>query len=308
MPSLDEYVVQPQHIEQGVVALKQRQRKLSLWCMLSAVLFIASSISYFLQHDFVYSFFGLSTEIQQLHMPMSVDANLASLGHQPDYFLNLLSWFGWLVLKIMVSFIGAFILVHYARKIHFFYVRFQSFILKFVAWLIAFILLWSGLTYVQYDLKDDESEAFQQIVHYDKNIQQSEIAQYLQQSQIQMPVKHYLLAQTALLHQPVDKNAAIPHVLALVQAEKTDSHFIEYGFKPEQLWTMQHQLYGKTLTPMAASVEKQVQQAAQFTKVMQFFSLILMLLMAVLSLVLFGLTRQLKARTLRIEQRLQSES
>ena len=154
MPSLDEYVVQPQHIEQGVVALKQRQRKLSLWCMLSAVLFIASSISYFLQHDFVYSFFGLSTEIQQLHMPMSVDANLASLGHQPDYFLNLLSWFGWLVLKIMVSFIGAFVLVHYARKIHFFYVRFQSFILNFVAWLIAFILLWSGLTYVQYDLKD----------------------------------------------------------------------------------------------------------------------------------------------------------
>ncbi len=53
-----------------------------------------------------------------------------------------------------------------------------------MAWLIAFILLWSGLTYVQYDLKDDESEAFQQIVHYDKNIQQSEIAQYLQQSQI----------------------------------------------------------------------------------------------------------------------------
>ena len=97
-------------------------------------------------------------------------------------------------------------------------------------------------------------------------------------------------------------------MLALVQADKTDSHFIEYGFKPEQLWTMQHQIYGKTLTPMAASVEKQVQQATQFTKVMQFFSLILMLLMAVLSLLLFGLTRQLKARTLRIEQRMQSES
>jgi hypothetical protein len=52
LSSLDEYVVPPQHIEQGVVALKQRQRKLSLWCMLSAVLFIASSISYFLQPDF----------------------------------------------------------------------------------------------------------------------------------------------------------------------------------------------------------------------------------------------------------------
>lgn len=306
MPSLDEYVVQPKHLEQGVATLKQRQRKLSLWCMVSVILLVVSGVSYFLQQDFVYSFFGLTTEIQQLHMPMSVDENLASLGQQPDYFLNLLSWFGWLVLKIMVSFVGAFVLVHYARKIHFFYVRFQSFILKFVAWLIAFILLWSGLTYVQYDLKDDEHEAFQKIVYYDKNIQQSELAHYLQESDIQLPVKHYLLAQTALLHQPVDKNAAIPHVLALVQAEKNDSHFIEYGFKPEQLWTMQHQLYGKTLTPMAASVEKQAQQAAQFTTVMQFFSLILILMMAVISTVLFGLTRQLKARTLRIEQRMQS--
>ena len=69
MPSLDEYVVQPQHIEQGVVALKQRQRKLSLWCMLSAALFIASSISYFLQPDFVYSFFGLSAEYSNYICP-----------------------------------------------------------------------------------------------------------------------------------------------------------------------------------------------------------------------------------------------
>ena len=307
MSSLDEYEVQPQHIEQGVVALKQRQRKLSLWCMVSAVLLIASGIGYFLQQDLVYSFFGLTTEVQQLHMPMSVDANLASLGHQPDYFLNLLSWFGWLVLKIMLSFIGAFVLVHYARKIHFFYVRFQSFVLKFVAWLIAFIVLWSGLTYLQYDLKDDEHEDFQKIVHYDKNIQHSEIAQYLQQSEMEATVKHYLLAQTALLHQPVDKNTAIPHVLALVQAEKNDPNFIEYGFKPEQLWTMQHQLYGKTLTPMAASVEKQVEQAEQLTSVTQFFSIILMVLSAILTIVLFGLTRQLQARTLRIEQRMQQK-
>ena len=51
--------------------------------------------------------FGLSTQLQQLHLPVSVDANLASIGGSPDYFFVLLSWFGWLILKIF-SFIGAF--------------------------------------------------------------------------------------------------------------------------------------------------------------------------------------------------------
>ncbi|MDN5525723.1 hypothetical protein [Acinetobacter sp.] len=304
MPRLDEYAVNPQQIESGVVVLKKRQRNLMLLAMTSSTIFLASVVALFLQHDFVYSFFGISTELKQLHMPMSVDANLAELGQHTDYFSNLLSWFGWLILKLFVSFVGAFFVIHFLKKIRFFYIRFQSFILKFVGWIIAFVVLWSGLTYLQYDLNDDDRDVYAEAIQYDKNIQQSELAQYLQQADVDAPVKAYLLAQTALLHKPVDKDTAIPQVLALVKAEKTDPNFIEYGFKPEQLWIMQHQLYGKTLTPMAESVSKQVQQAEKMSVVAKFFIIVISVLFAILSLVLFFLAQHLKARIVRVEQRI----
>lgn len=304
MPRLDEYAVNPQQIESGVVVLKKRQRNVMLLAMTSSTIFLASVVALFLQHDFVYSFFGISTELKQLHMPMSVDANLAELGQHTDYFNNLLSWFGWLILKLFVSFVGAFFVIHFLKKIRFFYIRFQSFILKFVGWIIAFVVLWSGLTYLQYDLNNDDHDVYAKATQYDKNIQQSELAQYLQQADVDAPVKAYLLAQTALLHKPVDKDSAIPQVLALVKAEKTDPNFIEYGFKPEQLWTMQHQLYGKTLTPMAESVSKQVQQAEQMSVVAKFFIIVISVLFAILSLVLFFLAQHLKARIVRVEQRI----
>ena len=304
MPPLDEYAVNPQQIESGVVALKKRQRNVMLLCISSTTIFLASVVALFLQHDFVYSFFGVTTELKQLHMPISIDSHLAALGQHSDYFTSLLSWFGWLILKLFVSFVGAFFVIHFLKKIRFFHIRFQSFILKFVGWLIALIVLWSGLTYLQYDLKHDENDAYAKAIQYDKNIQQSELAQYLQQADLDEPVKAYLLAQTALLHKPVDKDAAIPQVLALVKAEKSDPHFIEYGFKPEQLWTMQHQLYGKTLTPMAESVSRQVDQAAQISAFVKILIIAIVIVSAVLSLILFFLAQHLKGRALRVEQRL----
>ena len=305
MPPLDEYAVNLQQIENGVVMLKKRQRNVMLWAITSSTIFLASVVAFFLQHDFVYSFFGITTELKQLHIPLSVDANLAELGQHRDYFSNLLSWFGWLILKLFVSFMGAFFVIHFLKKIRFFYVRFQSFILKFVGWLIAFILLWSGLTYLQYDLNNEENEAYSDVIHYDKNIQQSELAQYLQRSNVDEPVKAYLLAQAALLHTPVDKDAAIPQVLALVKAEKTDPDFFEYGFKPEQLWTMQHQLYGQSLTPMAKIVSRQVAQAEQMSSVVQILIIAAAILFGILSAILLLLSQHLKRRIFRVEQRMQ---
>ncbi len=116
---------------------------------------------------------------------------------------------------------------------------------------------------MQHDRQDDTQQVYAKIVHYEKHIQESELARYLQNADMAAPVKAYLLAQTALMHHPADKDAAIPQVLTLVKAEQQDPQFLQYGFKPEQLWTMQQQVYGKALTPMAQSVQKQVQQAQQ---------------------------------------------
>lgn len=304
MPPLDEYAVNPQEIKQGVVALKKRQRNLMLLGLTTSTVCIASVIGLFFQQELVYGFFGLSTQLQQLHLPVSVDANLASIGDSPDYFFALLSWFGWLILKIFASFIGAFFLVGLLKKFRFFYVRFQSFILKFVGWLISFIVIWSGLTYWQYDLRNDREDAYQQVVHYDSNINDSEVARYLVDSDIASPVKSYLLAQTALLHKPVDLSAARPYVAQVVEAERQDNKFEQYGFKPEQIWTMQQQVYGKSLTPVAQSVDRQAQQAEQVSKITNVIIIGIAILFALLSLIIFVLANSIKGRSLRIEQRI----
>lgn len=304
MPPLNEYAVNPQEIRQGVVALKKRQRNLMLLGLTTSTVCIASVIGLFFQQELVYGFFGLSTQLQQLHLPVSVDANLASIGDSPDYFFALLSWFGWLILKIFASFIGAFFLVGLLKKFRFFYVRFQSFILKFVGWLISFIVIWSGLTYWQYDLRNDREDAYQQVVYYDSNINDSEVARYLVDSNIASPVKSYLLAQTALLHKPVDLSAARPYVAQVVEAERQDNKFEQYGFKPEQIWTMQQQVYGKSLTPVAQSVDRQAQQAEQVSKITNVIIIGIAILFALLSLIIFALANSIKGRSLRIEQRI----
>lgn len=305
MPPLDEYAVNPREIEQGVVALKNRQHRLMLLGVTTTTVAIVSIIGLFLHQELVYGFFGLSTEVQQLHLPVSVDANLASIGDSPDYFLNLLSWFGWLILKLFSSFIGAFFVMHFLKKIRYFYVKFQSFVQKFVGWLLAFILIWSGLTYWQHDLNGDHDDAYQKVVYYDSNINDSEMARYLSETEeVAAPVKSYLLAQTALLHNPADLSAARPHVLRLIQAEKNDRNFEEYGFKPEQLWTMQQQVYGKTMTPLAETVTPQVQQASRLESWVKILIWMVLSVSVVLSLIFYGLANIIKKRSLRIEQRI----
>ena len=209
-----------------------------------------------------------------------------------------------MILKIFASFIGAFFLVGLLKKFRFFYVRFQSFILKFVGWLISFIVIWSGLTYWQYDLRNDREDVYQQVVYYDSNINDSEVARYLVDSDIASPVKSYLLAQTALLHKPVDLSAARPYVAQVVEAERQDNKFEQYGFKPEQIWTMQQQVYGKSLTPVAQSVDRQAQQAEQVSKITNVIIIGIVILFALLSLIIFVLANSIKGRSLRIEQRI----
>lgn len=301
MSPLDEYTLSQQQIEQGVAVLKKRQRNLMLLVVTTSTIFVASVLSIFIQHDLIYSFFGLSTEVKQLHLVPSLNVNI----DQPaDYFISLLSWFGWFVLKVFVSFIGAFFVIHFLKKIRFFYIRFQSFVLKFVGWLIAFILLWSALTYVQYDGGDEKASAIEKIVKYESNIQESEIAQYLKNANLPPAVNDYMLAQTALLHKPADKALAMMFTQKLVNAEKNDPKFLEYGFKPEQIWTLQYQLYGKTITPLAKSVEKQEIQAELVSNYIEIFIYLMMAISSVLTLILYVLASRLKERTRRIEHKI----
>lgn len=302
MTAAKEHPVQAEDISKGLAVLKRRQTKLSLMSIGSMLMFAVSGIAVFAQQDFVFSFFGLTQAVEQLHLPYTVDAVVTQYQNQPDYFFNLLSWFGWLILKVVLSLVGAFMVIAILKKIRFFYVRFQSFVLKFVAWLIAVIMIWSGLTYVQYDLRDDDHEEQYHLVHYEQHIGQSQIAQLLDETEANSTVKAYVLAQAALLHKPIDKDAATSYVAQLIQAERTQKNFIEYGFKPEQLWVMQQQLYGQAMTPIAKSVVPKVQQAEQVSNIVRIVLLAIAVLSMIISILLYLLSSRIRGRTQRIEQ------
>ena len=302
MSPIDDLSVQP--IDQRLDILKKRQRHLMIWFFLTSTLAVVIIASLFLQKEFIYRFFDLSVHVQALDLPYHVQ-ELVPFKQPVDYFFNLLSWFGWLFLKIFVSFIGAFLLVSWAKKLRFFQRRFQAWTQRILAWVISFILLWSGLSYIQYDWKDETKQAYQQWMSYENNIVESQIAQDLQQANISSTEKAYVLAQVALLHQPVDRKTANVYVNQLIFAEKNNPvQFKEYDFKPEQLWVMQQQLYGKSITALTQPLDLRAQQAERVSQIVNVVLWGMILLVAALSAILYILAKHLKNRRVRITQKL----
>ena len=302
MSPIDDLSVQP--IDQRLDILKKRQRHLMIWFFLTSTFGVVIIASLFLQKEFIYRFFDLSVHVQALDLPYHVQ-ELVPFKQPVDYFFNLLSWFGWLFLKIFVSFIGAFLLVSWAKKLRFFQRRFRVWTQRILAWVIAFILLWSGLSYLQYDWKDETKQAYQQWMSYENNIVESQIAQDLQQANISSTEKAYVLAQVALLHQPVDRKTANVYVNQLIFAEKNNPvQFKEYDFKPEQLWVMQQQLYGKSITALTQPLDLRAQQAERVSQIVNVVLWGMILLVAALSAILYILAKHLKNRRVRITQKL----
>lgn len=302
MSPIDDLSVQP--IDQRLDILKKRQRHLMIWFFLTSTFGVVIIASLFLQKEFIYRFFDLSVHVQALDLPYHVQ-ELVPFKQPVDYFFNLLSWFGWLFLKIFVSFIGAFLLVSWAKKLRFFQHRFQVWTQRILAWVIAFILLWSGLSYLQYDWKDETKQAYQQWMSYENNIVESQIAQDLKQANISSTEKAYVLAQVALLHQPVDRKTANVYVNQLIFAEKNNPvQFKEYDFKPEQLWVMQQQLYGKSITALTQPLDLRAQQAERVSQIVNVVLWGMIFLVAALSAILYILAKHLKNRRVRITQKL----
>ena len=302
MSPIDDLSVQP--IDQRLDILKKRQRNLMIWFFLTSTLAVVIIASLFLQKEFIYRFFDLSVHVQALDLPYHVQ-ELVPFKQPVDYFFNLLSWFGWLFLKILVSFIGAFLLVSWMKKFKFFQQRFQAWTQRILAWVISFILLWSGLSYIQYDWKDETKQAYQQWMSYENNIVESQIAQDLQQANISSTEKAYVLAQVALLHQPVDRKTANIYVNQLIFAEKNNPvQFKEYDFRPEQLWVMQQQLYGKSITALTQPLDLRAQQAERVSQIVNVVLWGMIFLVAALSAILYILAKHLKNRRVRITQKL----
>lgn len=303
MSPIDEFSVQP--IDQRLDALKKRQRHLMIWFFLTSALAVVTIASLFLQKEFIYRFYDLSIHVQALDLPYHVQ-ELVPFKQPIDYFFNLISWFGWLFLKIFGAFIGAFIVVSLLKKTSFLKRRLQGWTQKILAWVIGFILIWSSLAYIQYDWKDETKQAYQQWMSYENNIAESQIAQDLYQADVSSTEKAYILAQVALLHQPVDRKTANIYVNQLINAEKSNpSQFQEYDFKPEQLWVMQQQLYGKSITSITQPLDLRAQQAEHISMIVNVILWIFTVLMLAMSGIFYLLAKHLKNRRYRIGHKLE---
>lgn len=300
---MSELMLQTHEIQQGVQQLKQRQQKmwwLSLGCI--GLSFTAAIALWYLQ-ALVYGFFGLAFDVQQLHIPHQVDATLATLASSTDPFMKLLSWLAWLVFKLFSCFILAFVVLRGVKRIGFFARRLQGRGKRFLAWWIAFLLLWTGLSYWQNQTNSNEHQ-YAEITAYQQHISESELAQYLARNTPAQPVQAYLMAQTALLQSPPDRQTAIPYVLQLVKAEQQDPQFLDYGFSPEQLWTMQQQVYGKSLTPIARHLDQNAADAQIVAHVVKYVLWGTLAVSVSIALLLYVLYLQFRARILRIESQL----
>lgn len=282
--------------------LQKRKSRVELIGIFLTISCFVSVVGIFFQQDLIFHFWGLTDQIKTLHVPASFpDHDL--IESSSDYFGSLLSWFIWFIFKCFVAFVGAFYLYRVAKKMQFFKVRFRRFSLKIVGWLVSFMMIWSGLSYVQ-SWNNDENAVNQELVSYKQNIQNSQMAQHLTHSNAPQPVKDYLLAQTALLHKPVDKDAAIFYLSQLTRAERQDAHFMEYGFSPEQLWSMQTQVYGKAVTPFAQSMKPQLNDAQKISVMIDIFLKGLSILLVLSAFIFWLLVWVLNRRIKRLERNL----
>lgn len=299
--------IQQDELQQGVNVLEARRNKMQMFMVLSSIVSVISFVALIFNQSLVYAFFDISNHVQQLHLPVGAVGIEADIGQNPDYFGRLLSWVMWLGLKTTCALVGASVFVHYAQKVQFFKKRMSNFCKRFLVWVIGFIFIWMGITALQSEMVENShhNEEYTEFIAYDSHISQSDLYRYLQKNAIDPVTQDYLLAQAALLHQPIDKNAALAYSAKLIQAEKQDPQFVGYGVKPEQLWAIQHQLYGKAVTPLAQSAANKVAQADQIAGYSQWIWIVGLFVSLMLMSIFYALTRQFNQRLTRIENRLQ---
>lgn len=302
--------VQIDQFQQGLGQLRTRRNKMRIYLVLSVLMVALSVAAVVFNQQLVYALFEISPTINQLHIPDTALEIKQKVGEQYDAFDNLLSWLFWLLIKPFIAFIGAFIVVIYVRRWQFFKVRLQGFGKKILAWVISFILIWSGLAWLQVEMhdKNDIQKKYQYVVRYKNRIDESRMYFYIQRSPLAEPVSDYLLAQTALLRHPADIATAKHYLGKLMKHEQDNPNFqTQYDINDRQLWAMQQQVYGKPITPLAQSVQDTM---PIIDSIMQYSRMIFMLLSAVfilMSALFYLITRQFSKRLERIQTQLLRE-
>lgn len=291
-------------LELGQLTLQRRYKRLYWLAIISAIVVVLTIVVSAVQQQLVLGFWDLSRTVQQFHIPASVDLSRFQTSELPNYLQRLLSWLGWFVLKVFTMLMGSFITIRVLKHFGYFQRRFRSLVLKFVAWLISCIVIWSSLSFLQQRMYETEYQPYRVLLSYENNIQNSVIARQLAQGREQEAVKAYLLAQTALLHEPADLAAAKSYVQHLIVSEETQPYFASYGFKDEQLWAMQQQVFAQSISPIAQQVDVKAQRAQQVSTLLQWLLYVLMGIFSTITLLSYVVGYHIQQRCQRIAQML----
>lgn len=290
-------------VHEGLTVLKQRSRSFYVRFALSLFLTVIFILTWFLADEFVFSYYQIHQQLQYVHIPFS--ANQLAYNNESNYFSNLIIWILWFFAKFITAIIGSVLLIRLAKKLSFFKKRIQGWGKHTLAFVLSSMLIWSGLSVVQYisdDVRDQRHR--QQFFQYQNHIEESTVYYALRNSDTPKTVQYYILAQTALLHDPSDLGIAKGYVEQLRIAEKNDPQFAQYGFSANQLWIMQQQVYGQSLTPFAQSVQSKAEQAEKNQHLLMNVTGILAMVSLIL-LAFYGLLFwRFKLRIERIQQHL----
>lgn len=291
-------------VHEGLTVLKQRCRTFYWRFYTSLILMVMFALTWFLADEFIFSYYQIHQQLQYVHIPFS--ANLTN-PDESNYFMNLIIWIFWFFAKFITAIIGSVLIIRIAKKINFFKKRIQGLVKHTVAFVLSSMLIWSGLSLVQYisdDVRDQRHR--QQFFQYENHIEESTVHYAMTNSNTPKIVQHYIFAQTALLHQPSDLGIAKGYLEQLRLAEKNDPQFAQYGFSASQLWIMQKQVYGQSITPFAQSMQNKAEQAEKMQMLLQNSTAILTLI-SLFFMALYGLLLwRFKLRIARIEQTLSS--
>ncbi|KAA8735344.1 hypothetical protein F4V57_00645 [Acinetobacter qingfengensis] len=288
--------------------LRLRERKIAIWMMLALAMLCISGVLLWFNQSLIYALFEITPQVQHLHLPESAQALQQKLGENPDYFMQLLLWIFWLGLKLTGAILGASLTLYLLKKFRFITDRIRGFFKNVMLWCVLALMSWLGIAYLQHEViqQDQVQQHYQQAMLYQHDIRQSEIYQDLQQLHIDATVQAYVLAQTALLHQPADREQAKVYLQQIISEEQQQSaNFQRYGFQPAQLWAMQQQVYGQAVTASAKSIQQKVTSANQMTQYSRWLWQILLLIAALAVVIFYGLHRHITQRIIRIETQLQ---
>lgn len=252
----------PPDVVHGVRQLNQRQRQVTRWLLIIAILLAGWVMLLPHLSAWAYGWYGLQLNPSSIHIPAAVEQTLQlpiMLDRPSDYSGSLLFW---LLRLAGVLWLSRW-LVGWARRQRWVNNILKRMLLGLI--LVVALMQGSGWLLERLNRSDTARQHWATLVSDQPAIENSWLALHLVDAQATPVQQAYVLAQGQLLRGDT-LAARQPRVDALIQAERNDPQFARSGLDPQVLWTLQQQTYGRAITPQAKQFDGQASSAQRLSR------------------------------------------